>query len=853
MNEQEDGFKQQLINEIENTIENNTIYGNSYGALDNIVADYGNIASDQRVIGRLRSQKEYKDFQNRVDSMNISEGMKQMYKEENPYKYEDGPIDKLTGKFTAGTVWKPNSIPVNTIPESEIQKYVLQIAAKEAGSGETISFLDANGKETPDPSKSVDGQIYKKVGTSYQRLSKDKIRKAYEVAINSIPGAKESLQQDYNYETWKYSKEVEKNSQNGGDTTPYIEGYTDKDGNVYSYDQWLNNKINDFADVSAYNIVQSNVDYGTALQNYNALRQQSYVVGAKTGEDVLDKGFGTIIRGTKDVESSIFAGVEKSVNSANSQALSIFNKYYKDGLKIGNTKGIKPKNVSDIIRYLIDNKKATGPGSTANYLIRDIEARTGNRMSDEDKILLSNSIMGYYNANRQRNNMINNDEKNADGLRFSSDIANNTFSNNNKYSREIIKDLNSYFKYHNTAKWQVGSDVMNELQNIYGTDLKGLINMGISISKNEDGNYDVEIDANHRNLIPKFAYNVREADKKVPGSIGGWFKSKLTFGVGSENYKEYGLSNRSGDAPGSAITRWTHLANVYENGLKAGADAEKKSGVSKGKITYNVLDDGSYTSLFYRENPMGRTDAQLKTIQEESNKYVDNMFAQGNFDSGMIEELDNAGNTKRIISDAQDAKVLIQKMYSDGSWKKDIARACVVPIGTKAGQPKGYSLSFTVPKGADTGKYKEGDHVNFIVTGVAEESINYDPSMNPTILAQNAIQISKATNGVIENFGYDKNLGDTRITPMANGKYKTSIFGLRNNITEDQVETIVASLMAVENMKNNYYNGLYNDPIKGAQFNSNIGEIINVLSTTTNKNPEDIFIMLNNYFKDINE
>ena len=62
MNEAEDGFKQQLVSDIQNTIKENTLFGNSYGALDDLIMKQGNIASDGRVIGRLRSNAAKKEY-----------------------------------------------------------------------------------------------------------------------------------------------------------------------------------------------------------------------------------------------------------------------------------------------------------------------------------------------------------------------------------------------------------------------------------------------------------------------------------------------------------------------------------------------------------------------------------------------------------------------------------------------------------------------------------------------------------------------------------------------------------------------------------------------------------------------
>lgn len=45
------------ISEIQQTIDNNTIFGNSAAALDDIIVKAGNLASDAGMIGRLQAQK----------------------------------------------------------------------------------------------------------------------------------------------------------------------------------------------------------------------------------------------------------------------------------------------------------------------------------------------------------------------------------------------------------------------------------------------------------------------------------------------------------------------------------------------------------------------------------------------------------------------------------------------------------------------------------------------------------------------------------------------------------------------------------------------------------------------------
>lgn len=838
MNEAEDGFKQQLINEIKTTVDDNTIYGNSYGALDDLIMQAGNVASDGRVIGRLRSQAAKKEYDKKVDSMNIPDGMKQMYKEQNAYHYEDGGIDERTGRYIPGETWKPITNPVTNVPETEIQKYALQIAAKDAGGGEGVYFLDAAGRPTTDPSQSEDGTIYKKIGTKFERLTEDKIREAYKVAIASIPGAEDSLRQDYDYAEWQRDKLAKSNEEKGENPAPYIPGLTDKNGNVYKYEQWLDNKINGFADVSAYNHVYSSVDYGTALQNRRTREATAKQQAGVNQSGTKDGGFGTYIIGTKEVDGNSFAGAQKAKAAANEQGLSIVKHW------MNKTYG-KADSVSDVIQDLINKGLATGPNTAAQYFIKRYE----DRMSNEDKIRLTNSFVGYVKANQQYNELLKAAGDNADALMFSADIANNTFTNNNKYSREIINKLNSYYKHNDTADWKVGSQILEGIAKKYGTSITGLKTMGINITQTDDGNYNVSIDAEHRNLLPKFASTIRSVNSEIPGTFGGWLTNKFTTGVASTNYYEYGSGAQINDL-GWSSKAFTSLASYYDNAVEKSADTEEKVGITKGTVTFHGTDGASFGGLWYRENAtnLGLKESELQSIIKRQDGQVDLMFANGNFDSGSIEELDASGKAVKTIANAQEIKSLIQKMYNNDTWANSIKRTVVIPTGGGMGQPKGYALSLTIPKGAATSNYKEGEHYRFIVSGVMEEEINYDPSFNPNILASNSMLISRATGSNVEAIGYDEDFGDTRLVAKKDGTYDTSFMGSTKNLTYDEAEQYVAIFNTLEQLKSQYNAGVFHDSQAHVeQLYNSLQVIATNLSNITDVNANDIAMIIGNY------
>ena len=835
-NEAEDGFKQQLVNEIRNTIDENTVYGNSYAALDNLIAKTGDIASDGRIIGRLRNQAAKKEYDARVDNMPITEGMKQMYKEENPYYYEEGEVDKRSGRYLPGELWKPTTTPVKTVSHTDIQAYALQIAAKDAGSSESVSFLDANGNPTSDPNKSEDGTIYKKVGTRWERLSSSKLAKAYKFAINSIPGAKESIHQDYKYERWMYDKEVDKARKNGGDITPFVEGFTDKDGNVYTEDQWLNNKINGFTSLAAYSHNYSSIDYGPALANRQAHKAQAQALAKQhLGPN---SGFGTEVTGIKKVEGNSFVGVNDTKSAANAQALTILKKYVPDTFKSNNV-----NSVSDIVRLYGRKGNGYGPNIALNKITKDIG------MSSEDKILFVNAFNAYVNANTQLKQMMKNaGPEHKNGLLFQANANNEIYTSDNEYGKKIIADLNKFFKYHDEAKWQIGSQILEGIAQKYGTTISGLRDKGINISTTDDGNYWVSIDANHRNLVPRFASTLREVDLEIPGTVGGYFKNRFTKGVSSSNYHEYGVPIKG---IGDAYSKFPlhNLVQHYRQGLEASKKATNKIGNATGTVSYNVIDKGSFKSAWWEENGLrlGYTPEQIRQEQQKADDELNLLFSQGAFDAGSIEYVEDNNMTKTDLSKNQDAKTLLQKIYSNDTWRKYASRACVVPVGIQAGQPSTYAITVTVPEGAKTGDFKAGQTHRFIVSGTTQEATDYNPTTNPSILATNAMNISRSMNSTIENFGYSSALGDTRITPVGNNKYSTAVFGNYGTIDAADAEALTTHLYTINNIKNQYQAGIFTDKYRVEQLNNSIEAISKEIAPIVNKDPYSIQLSIVNY------
>lgn len=842
MNEEEDDFKQLLISEIRDNIDNNTLYGNSYSALDNLVQQAGNIQSDGRVIGRLRNQAAKKEYDAKVDAMAIPDGMKQMYKEQNPYYYEDGGIDAKTGRYLPGELWKATTNPVTTVPDIEIQKYALQIAAKEAGSGERITFLDKYGKETPDPSQSADGAFYRKVGTKYERLSEDKIRQAYQVAIDSIPGARDSLNQDYRYETYQYDKLVEDAEKKGGDTTPYIPGYTDKNGNVYSEEQWINNKINNFADVAAYNHVYSSVDFGDALENR---RKAQAAVSAGNGlYENNPNFFGSNDLGTYEVEQNAYSSALKARNASSQSGLDIINRIASG--KFGDL------NLGEIQQKLIREKKATGPGTSAQYIINTY----GKNLTPAERTNLTNSFFTYWKTNRQINDMLKKAGGNVDALRFSDNINSQEYTNDNKYGKAIINDLNNIFKINNQVDYEIGRDVFDVLTRLYG--VKDLRQVGLDYVQNSNGTYTVSFTPNNRNLMPKFDSYVAKADDQVGGSFGGWAKKFFTGDAATGNYVVK-FRNKSGRTNIRNISGGGNLANLYEKGEEAAAKIQDTVGGFKG--TKNIIGTDLTTpgEAYYMElgQQLGWTGSEIRAQQKACKERVDRSIANGNLAGGQVYLVGNPDDIKsprrfnKQVGNATELNLLLQHMYSVDP--NNITRTY------SAGDdniPEGYYFSFTVPendKNDITAGYR-GKTINMYVTGSVDDGSGYKINNNPRYIAQNFVGTSKATGAPIENFGYSNALGDTRLILNNDGTYTSNIIGKNIKLNESQAEFITEQLFRLEQMKMQIPNLANNSQLTNVQkrelLQSHIDSYAQSLGETLGISPETIALAIANYFNE---
>lgn len=256
LNEAEDEWRQQKIAQIRNTLNENTQYGNATGAIDDLVRARGEISADPGMIGRIRAQKDYKTYMNNLDNnKNISEDIKNYYREKTKYHYED--ILDNNGKVVGGTKWEPEERPVDQVDMNDVFTKALTYMSPDSGGGNSITFLDPSTGRTS--SKYTPGSqwvTFSNITGKFEKLPPEKIQAAVEAVINGNPAIKASLEQDFKIDKWKYDKNPE----------IFTDAYDNK-GYLKTFDRYVQDKIDPFIVAKQYNNRFTSVSYNDSMLN----------------------------------------------------------------------------------------------------------------------------------------------------------------------------------------------------------------------------------------------------------------------------------------------------------------------------------------------------------------------------------------------------------------------------------------------------------------------------------------------------------------------------------------------------------------------------------------------------------
>lgn len=210
LNEAESEWRQQRINDIRTTLEENSNYGNAYSALDDIVRKQGSINSDPGLRGRLLAQQEYKKFQTSIDDSNLPDHYKEYYKRNNPYYYQDKVDAK--GNIQQGDSWKPVTMPSKIVDNNEIMELAIKYTSPHKYKTTTKRFYNpSDGTVTLAPKdKDATPVLYDTLTNEVVELTEKDLRDGLEAALNANPIARQSLMQD-----WKIALDDYKHNREG--------------------------------------------------------------------------------------------------------------------------------------------------------------------------------------------------------------------------------------------------------------------------------------------------------------------------------------------------------------------------------------------------------------------------------------------------------------------------------------------------------------------------------------------------------------------------------------------------------------------------------------------------------------
>lgn len=313
LNEAEDAFRQEKIAEIRQTLEDNLIAGNAYAALPAIVQKVGDINSDQRMIGRLRAQKDYLEFQKKVDEMAMPDHYKSFFKKINNYEYAD-KVDR-NGNVIGGTKWTPKREPVESVDMNEVLKAAATYASPDSKGYTSTAFITADGQISKEwiPGSTIG--VFNTQTNKYEKLPEEKLKEALAAAIRSNPKIRASLYQDWEVANWQF------------DEDGIAGNIFNSDGSRKTFNEYVESIADPWAKAKAYNNRVYTDNYNNPLLNSTMSKGAEQV----NPIDVFDNIDLTLNHGNnQQVESDTYYKANEAVNIANAKLRSDISKILPD-------------------------------------------------------------------------------------------------------------------------------------------------------------------------------------------------------------------------------------------------------------------------------------------------------------------------------------------------------------------------------------------------------------------------------------------------------------------------------------------------------------------------------------------
>lgn len=800
LNETENEWRQQKINEIKQTVADNTIYGNSYAALDDIVMKAGDLASDQGAIGRLQAQKDFKTFQDRVNNdKSLPQDYKDYYLENNPYHYED-TYDK-NGNIIGGTKWKPNTSPTNVVPLSELMVKGIQIAAKESGGGDVTRWLDANGNLTTDPSKAFDGEYYNTTTNTWQRLSREKIWQGINSMIASTPGAAESIKQDYDVAVWRHKKAVEAN--NG---EPVASEVTDDNGIYLSEKEYLHKRVDPAVQAASYYNSVSHTTYGNGLATYKAA--QAKAAAAAESEKLRMTEASMSGRNTPvEVKVDVAANFVSTKNSSEEAIKSLYKNltsrdlYIKPDTPIGNLEALLNKhNVPVAARQQIRaNVKAY------NEAQANLNAYTSN-MNQEDKA-------SFLFAARIK----------SGGQLISSK------NGGSKYDDMLINNINNLYGKTGESVVITLSDktVKNVDEVINGGEYEGYAKLGVRREGNK-----IIVPKTSMYTLPMLSSIIKTAETRSNKGFFPTIYQTITNGKGRFNVdvldangvsihsgedeiryaneaNPYGTSQRelSSDTDRNVIR---NMASIYNTGVEQSTKLSNKYKVAPTNITVSSLNlDGNHFTdgtLLDQYNKGLISHEQYNTYKKYFDESFDNIIRGIDFSQTQMYFADETGTRKLVENSGErfdyGAEILQAVKDKHAVFSPTIVPGSYDPI---SGAPiAGYNITI-LPKVDTKGNIVgDGKQKRFYIPGMINETASKYMMQDSYVQAFNAIAVTGGTKStrILSDGNSNPRLGNIELTGLGNNMFQVQFGGLNSIMDKEEATKLTVAINDYNACKN---------------------------------------------------
>ena len=261
LNSNDEEFRANYIRDIQQQLDEAAIGGDYSQTLQQATLLAGKVASDPAIIGRVKANAAYEEFKKNIQNRNdITQDVKDYALANNPYHYEDKYDEQ--GHLIGGSTWEPNKTPVSTVDLSNLMTKAKQWVAVHKGSGVSdIKFVDADGNLTSDPGKNAYGLAYKKSG-SWEYVSEKDLNDALTSAIDTTPGARASLQQDYEVALWKYNKMTPEEKKKN------IDSDITENGLLLNPEEYLAKRVKPGIHAMSYYNSSSDIEVGSGQAEY---------------------------------------------------------------------------------------------------------------------------------------------------------------------------------------------------------------------------------------------------------------------------------------------------------------------------------------------------------------------------------------------------------------------------------------------------------------------------------------------------------------------------------------------------------------------------------------------------------